>query len=245
MKVSIPYLTPQQLVTLARGDADYTVPAHRVNIAAQTLLATATFEQLQQLTDLDLEISEDNFIRIWRSLLLKRSQDVFEKCRRQRPNHYLRVSSQLIVPAPLGDLLYSLGRYFHAEEGVVYETIPPNQADPVENWWQIESGPLQQWIRTCNRMKTKYLMRETPLSSEYDGKPIMLASQQVEGDIVTIKTKFNTLELPDGLIAAVNEPLYENPPFAFANSHIVVVEKKYQPGLVAEYVGSYVTDSAV
>ncbi|KAL1447175.1 hypothetical protein WDU94_015608, partial [Cyamophila willieti] len=70
----------------------------------QVLLPTAVYRQL---TTVELDINEDNFIRMWKTLLLKRAQDVHERAKHVRPANHIRLSSQIICPAPLADLAYS------------------------------------------------------------------------------------------------------------------------------------------
>lgn len=57
----------------------------------------------------DLPITGENFIRMWKTLILKRVQDVYEKEKHVRSDHYVRLDRSILTPAPLTDLLYALG----------------------------------------------------------------------------------------------------------------------------------------
>lgn len=114
---TIPLLTPSELIHLARTDADYVFVDMPLDVAAQVSLPQATYRQLVSLRVVDLPITEAEFMRVWRTLLLKRSQDVYEKCHSTRPDHYVRITQQTLVPGPLSDVLYHLGseyRFFNS-----------------------------------------------------------------------------------------------------------------------------------
>lgn len=65
-------LTPELLLSFGRLDSDYHVHQLVVNIAWQTVMAEATFDQMEQLNSVDPPITKDAFVRIWRTILLKR-----------------------------------------------------------------------------------------------------------------------------------------------------------------------------
>lgn len=242
--LNLPYLTPQRSLTLSRGDPDYFVVDVPLQVAPQTLLPTAVHRQLSQLTAVDLEINEENFIRMWRTLLLKRTQDVHERTKHVRSANHIRLTSQITSPAPLADLAYSLGSYFRAPTGVNYHLTPPQAAAP-EPFWAVDNQIVAQWIRTCKRFQKLYVMREFPLASDFENKPLVLTTSNVQAGFVTVKTKINTTEMSDGLISAVNDPLFPNNHFPFNNSHITLLHSKNQAVLVADYTGSYVLDANV
>lgn len=157
-KLTLPFLTASRLTSLGRADSDYHVQDVVMSIDGQDTLPTSVYLQLAQLVNVDLDITQENFIRMWKTIILKRSQDVYEKEKHTRPNHYVRLSPLLLVPAPLGDLLYSIGQYHNVNEGVVYDTSPLAQAAATENWWTVDAEILAQWIRTMSRMSKLYFL---------------------------------------------------------------------------------------
>lgn len=238
--MSIPFLNPTRTITLGRADSDYHIQDVVMSIADQTTLPDMVHAQMTQLVDTELEITEVNFRRMWRTLLLKRAQDVYEKEKYRRANHFVRLGPQMLVPAPLGDLVYSIGQFHNVAEGVVYDTNPPAQAAQPEDWWTVDPDITNAWTRTMRRMQRKYVMREMPLASEYQAKPLMLCTGQVAGALKTVKAKYASIELTDGLITLVNDPIYQPPAHAFGSCHIMVVDAKPWITIAGQYVGSYV-----
>lgn len=98
-----------------------------VNIDALVSVAQAIYQQLKQLSAIALTMDEVNFVRMWRTLILKRVQDIFKLEKHRRAEHFIRVMPNLRVPAPLADLLYSLGQLHSRALGTVFDMIPPAQ----------------------------------------------------------------------------------------------------------------------
>jgi hypothetical protein len=238
--LSIPFLTPTRTITLGRADSDYHIQDVVMSIAGQTTLPGLVHAQLTQLVDTELEVNLEAFTRMWRTLLLKRAQDVYEKEKYRRANHFVRLGPQMLVPAPLGDLVYSIGQFHNVAEGVVYDTNPPAQAAQPEDWWTVDANIANAWIRTMRRMQRKYVMREMPLASEYQSKPLMLCTGQDANGIKTVKAKYSSVEPTDGLITLVNDALYNPPAHAFAACHVTIVDAKPWQTIAGQYVGSYV-----
>lgn len=111
-KLSLPYLTVTRLIAPGRADSDYHIVDAVLNTGAQTTMLT--YLQMQQLLNVDLKVKQDEFIQIWRTLLLKKAQDVYEKEKYRRANHFIQLGTQRLVSAPLGDLVYSIGQFHHA-----------------------------------------------------------------------------------------------------------------------------------
>lgn len=239
-QLTIPFLTPQRTITLGRADSDYHTRDIVMSIAAQDTLPGLVHAQMTQLVDTELEITEAQFARMWKTLLLKRCQDVYEKEKYRRANHFVRLGAQMLVPAPLGDLVYSIGQYHNVAEGVVYDVNPPAQAAQPEDWWTVDANICNAWTRTMRRMQKRYVMREMPLASEYQSKPLMLCTGNTVGQLKTVKAKYSTVELTDGLITLVNDPLFDPPAHLFADCHVTIVDAKPWLTIAGQYVGSYV-----
>lgn len=60
------------LFTFGRRDNTYLTYDFAVNITAQNTLSGRTYDQIQELVSADLPITRDNFIRMWKTLILKR-----------------------------------------------------------------------------------------------------------------------------------------------------------------------------
>lgn len=115
--------TALDLMNFGRLDSDYTIVDHAVNINGQDTLPGMTYDQQSELTTIDLPIDRLMFIRVWKTLILKRLQDVFEQEKRVRAQHFVRLARNQLLPAPLADLLYALGSFHSPATGVLpYDT---------------------------------------------------------------------------------------------------------------------------
>lgn len=167
----------QRLSTVSdfgRLDSDYTVVDHAVDINGQDTLPGMVYDQMSQLTTIDLPIDRPGFIRVWKTLILKRLQDVFEQEKRVRAQHFVRLARNQLLPAPLADLLHSLGSFHSPATGVIHHMTPPAQAAAPENWWNVDNVLFVNWLLSINRMKHLFAMKEFPMINDYETRPIML-----------------------------------------------------------------------
>lgn len=176
---------------------------------------------------------------MWKTLILKRVQDVYTKVTKVRPTHYVRFDDMITVPAPLGDLLYSMGSYYNREEGILYTPTQPAQPATPEDWWTVDSTIVRQWNTTMKRFTPFYTMRQTPLKSDYDLKPLILATISDSGVLRSVRAKYSFLEMTDGLIALTHDSLYHTVIHSFDECNILVVESKCRNFISKAYVGSY------
>ncbi|KAI5693023.1 hypothetical protein M8J76_012893 [Diaphorina citri] len=241
--LTLPYLTPQRQLSLCRGDPLCTIVNVPLQVNAQDNLPAAVYDQLVQLTTVELGITPEHFTRMWKTILLKRAQDVYERAKSVRPPNHVRLAPQVIVPAPLGDVLYSLGNYMCNANGVNYHLVPPPQAAPAEDWWTINANIVTTWNQTMARYQKLYVMRESPLPSNNDGKTIIMTGRNVQQDLVSVRAHLNTIELSDGLIHAVNDNLFPNDHLPYNNQSLQVLSNQSLPNLRSQYVASYVLDS--
>lgn len=83
-----------------------------------------------------------------------------------------------------------------------------------------------------------YTMRQTPLKSDYDLKPLILAGTNDSGVLRSVRAKYSHLEMTDGLIALAHDALYDPVIHAFDDCNIQVVESKCRSYINEAYVGS-------
>jgi hypothetical protein len=224
-------------------DSDYHVQDVTLSIANQNMLSGATYDQIQQLITVDLPITRDNFIRVWKTLILKRCQDVFEQEKHHRADHFIRINRNILVPAPLSDLLYMIGQHHSNVTGVIYDSVPPAHAANPPPWWAVDNDLVQQWCLMVNRLKTNYLMREFPSMTDYTNKPLMLTSLHDNEDLRSIKAFTNEPKPADALIRFVNDPLYDPVPHAYDACHLRMTEQLALTTIRYCYVGAYVINS--
>lgn len=245
IRPAIPFLTGSVATPLSALASDYHVQEVVLDPAAQTRCAEATYETMQQLVNVDLAITQAPFTRMWRTLILKRSQDVYEKFRNRRAANYVRLGVNTLVPAPLGDVLYGLGSFYHADTGIRYYTGPPAQPADVPNWWVLDNAAQNAWDVTMARLSHQYLMREFPAHLDHKGRTLFFCSRQLLDDDanVSVKTHSSVIDPVDGLICGVNENLFNPVPFPFVDSHLEVFQRLHVQSLTREYTGSYILSS--
>lgn len=63
-----------------------------IQIGNYLAVLTRVYQALMQLTSVDLPLTEDQFVQMSRTLLLKRVQDVIERESSTRPAHFVRLA---------------------------------------------------------------------------------------------------------------------------------------------------------
>ena len=76
-----------------------------VNPSETTAFITNIYEQQEQLCSNALPLTVDEYVRMIKTIILKRVQDIHEKCFNQRAPNFMRLYRNIIVPKPVYDLL--------------------------------------------------------------------------------------------------------------------------------------------
>lgn len=240
--LSIPFLTGANSLSFGRTDSDYHTVDLVINIDAQETLPGLVYDQIIQLTSIDLPLTRGMFIQMWKTILLKRVQDVIEKQRLARPNHFIRLGRNLELPAPLADLVYSIGRFHSHATGVVYDIAQPPRADPAPAYWDVDPLIVTFWQQSMARMRQAYTMREYPSPSEFDNRPLGLTTIQTANQLRSVRAYTNETSANDALIRFVNDDLYvEHNHFTFDTSHLSVVDRLELASTRARYISCYTT----
>jgi len=235
------YRLPQRYtLDFGRLDRDYFIRDVHVNIDGQENLARATYNQMEQLTQMDLPIAEDDFVRVWKTLILKRIQDIFETEKCVRADHFVRITRSILLPAPLADLLYSLGMFLDTTSGITYHVIPPNRPAQPQPWWTVDAALLAQWITTTHRMSHLFTMKEYPSIRDTEGRPLVLTAIQDANGFRSVKAISNQPTPADGLIRFVNDELFQDG-VVFNDCHLRMTE----PMLIAHVRFDYLRDYCI
>lgn len=239
----IPTLRSEHSLSFGRLDSDYQRLSRVLNIAAQDLLPTAVYNQLIQLTSVDPPLTRATFTRMWRTLILKRVQDVIEKQRLQRPEHFVRLARNIMLPAPLADLLYSIGSFHSRTNGLIYTTSQPSRADPAPNWWTVDSQIVAHWQTMMGRFSSSYIMREFPSPSDWENKPLLLTSISDTADtqLRAVRAYTNEVTMNDAFIRFVNDDLYGQE-ITYQNCHLRIIDGLDRNTIIYDYTRSYVTN---
>lgn len=242
--LAIPYLSGATLLDFGRRDSDYRVRDFVLNIGEQQTLPVRTYSQMEQLVRVDLPITREQFTRMWRTLILKRVQDVYEHEKHQRAEHFIRLVRNILVPAPLADLLYSIGQMHSSARGFVYDTIPPPRPANPPDWTIIDPAIVANWTLTMNRMKHQFMMKEFPAMRDYQNKPLCLVRIHDANDMREVKAYTNEPQPSDALIAMVNDRLYQDAHNVTYNEcSLRMTDSLDRLSICCEYVGSYVLSS--
>lgn len=132
--LALPSFTGQTHLDFGRIDSTFRRVDRVFDIKGQWNVANAIYHQLSQLVTVELAISHTAFIRMWRTFILKRVQDVFENEKSRRTDNFVRMGRNLPLPKPLDDLLYSIGQRHSRALGTIFDAIPPPRDTTPEDW---------------------------------------------------------------------------------------------------------------
>lgn len=247
-KLNIPWIShPRQTLNFGQLDSDYTQDALTLQLANQVNLPTAVYETISSLVTIDLGITLETFIRIWRTIMLKRAQDVAEELSGARTNNYLRFTRSIPLPGPLYDLIDGLGIYDSKIRGVTYFVNPPERpAAQAPNYWTYNVAAMQQWIREMRRIGTQYVVKDYPDKTTIHNRPLVLTTfnDTNHNETRLIYGYTNEPTKNDALIRFVNDDLFDQHEYVtFANSHTRLSRKTDISAVRADYVASYDLES--
>lgn len=228
-------LSMHEALIFGRMDSDFTIVDVTLMINNQDTLSGLTYDQLESLTTTALPINRVNFIRMWKTILLKRVMDVFEGEKHRRAEHFVRLNRNLILPAPLADTIYSIGAYTSYANGTVYHFVPPARAADPEPWWTLDTTIFNAWNLTLNRLQHLFIMKTYPPLSEWDTRPLILTVLQVNGQYRRVKAVTNDPQPSDALITMLNDQLFQ-PVIPIADCHLNMCEYYHTDGIRTTYL---------
>lgn len=238
--LSIPFVRGQLLLDFGRLDSTYHRQDLVLEIDNQNTVAAATYQQLEQLCPIALPMTQDDFVQMWKTLVLKRVQDVYEQEKHRRAPQFVRVMQNIPVPAPLADLLYSLGQHHSRALGTIFDMTPPPQPAQPPRWWELDPMILDHWCLLMGRMSTIFMMKEFPSKSEFKDRAIGMTSILDQGETRSVRSLTNEPTPADGFIRFIHDELFVVP-LPYNNSQLRIVEGLERSSILRTYVGSYVT----
>lgn len=235
-------LPPRWTLEFGRSQSDYTVRDFKLSIGNQDSLAKATYQQIFNLSLDELPITEDDFVRMWKTLILKRVQDVFETVKCQRSANFVRIIRNIYLPAPLADLIYSIGSFTEDKLGIVMTMVPPDQASKPENWWTADSDIIAKWILLTHRIQDRFVMKEFPSNRDVEGRALVLTTRKVTNGYCEIRSLTNSPTPADGMIRFLNDELFTNG-YEFADCHLRMTDRLNYQQVLYGYLQPYCTGS--
>ena len=228
------------LLNFGRLDSDHHIHNVTINIGALTRVFDSTFDVLEDLSVANVPIARNDFIRMCRTLVLKRAMDVQDQEKGVRPPHFLRLPSKFLVPRPVADLLYSLGQHKSPANGVVYDILAPAQLGIPQPWYAVDPQIVADFTTWIHRNQKYYQMCEIPPRTQKEGTPLVLTNSNEAGGENQVKAGVNNPQISDALLRCVHEnAMFQNPPFAYANCHLQMTERLDMAYVLTTYVNSY------
>lgn len=225
-----------------RMDRDSTNVVHVVNITNQDTLSGETYDQLQQISSVQLPITRAKFIRMWKTIILKRTQDVYESQYMVRPTEYIRLNRSIVLPATLADVVHALGSFFSTVTGRTHFIAPPARPAPPEEFWTVDSNIVRDFIATTQYMNPCFIMKEYPSQRETDARPIMLTYRLTQNARMRIKALTNEPRLSDAFIRMVNDDLFvAHGRFSAASCSLNMTPDLTPSTIRGRYIAGYVT----
>lgn len=217
-----------------------------VSINNQNTLSGTTYDQLEILCNDEqktLPISRDDFIRMWKTIILKRVQDVFQEEKKRVIDNRIFFSCSLQVPLTLYDLLISLGCFESKVNGTIYHIVLPKVKDAAEEkWWTLDDEITKNWIMTMAMMQHRFQMGVFPNSDSIMGSTLMLTTiSDLANGQRTIKMVTNEVHQSQSFVRLVNDDIFEpDTRVTFDNCHLYAFNTKHQNSAMLQYVGDYV-----
>lgn len=135
-----------------RLDSDYFILNRVLAIDNQDTVPGMVYDQMQQLVSVDLLLTRAQYIRVNKTLLLKRVQDVYEKEKSVRPDHYIRIARNIRMLAPLAETLSAIGAYHSNADDVLYHVVQPDLPAQPPEWWNVDPALIVLWNQMMGRM---------------------------------------------------------------------------------------------
>lgn len=212
---------PDISLNFGRLNSDYTIVTRTLQIDALEALPRAVFHTLESLVTIDLAITEDQFIQVFKTLAYKRVQDVITMQTGTRPANYIRFLRALRLPAPIADFYDALGTFTSARLGMIFHLAAPEV--PKTNrpaWMTLDQNLLSLFDRTVSRFKELYTLKPFPDTNDVAKRALALTSLHAADDIGSVKAYTDETSPEDTVIRLLSEELFDaNARFTYDNSH--------------------------
>jgi hypothetical protein len=184
---------------------------HKIKIDNQESLSSMTYDMMNSMVKRKMALSKAEFVRMWKTLILKRAQDVYTASKGKRPENLLLIGPFSVVPAPLGDLLNSMGYFQTNFCGGFHHIVPP--ANNGEDFWTVDNDILYKWSLELGRFSSLYTLKEFPYKYDCSNRALVLTRLCKEKDsngYAAVKCYTQEPKDSDRLICSVNDELFEN-----------------------------------
>lgn len=233
-------LSPRDVLHFGTVESDGTTQEHILSISNQARLAEHTWNLLHNLTAVELPLTVAQFTRMWKTLIYFRAQQVDETFNRRRRANRIILDPNILAPAPLIDVLDSLGSYADPHSGITHYVCPPtpNRLNP-ELWTLADSLTCRRWTWMMLRFKRAFTILPLPNAKDIENRPLPLTSIDPLGnDQVIVRCKHLGPTAMDGIVRAMNEELFAQPLHA-DDCNIRMTPRIHTPSALLEYCDAY------
>lgn len=239
---SVPYAgKPHVKLNFGRHDADGTIMPMPVNIEGTKILAAATYQFMSSLSIAEPPLTEDQFVRMWRTVVLKRAQDVYEATSGVRPDGFIRFGTTLTIPRPLADFVAAIGRYTSIQLDVHFDPSPPVKTSPPQDWYTVDTTIYHNWQIWMIRMKNLYQCVDFPRRSQVIGLPYAIMSFEYDkrdlNGVITITHEATSSDALLFFVCGVHPYAHLGMPKTYM--HTVMTKKSSIHFTRGEYLMSY------
>lgn len=247
--LSVPYLNQnQQSLAFGKLDSDYHVHSRILSPEGLGYLPVALKDQLDMIVTVEIDMTVEELDYMIKLLMLKRAQDIYRKVHARYPPHMVIVPRISLIPAPIHDLLNSLGTFHSKVTGVNYVTHPPEYPNRnIPTYWVVNNAIVRRFNQLMSRLQYQYTMRAFPHLIDVEDRPLMITElsnydENIESVIVNSWT--NEPRPSDALIRSVCEKIYlDDALITYANCKMTMTQEIQKQPTLAQYVGSYVLES--
>lgn len=223
---------------LGRTDSVRHATTIAVNVNGWNDFPGRCYDLLVTMSVAELPITRDNFIRVSKTLLLKRLMDVHEMVHTTRPDHYVRISRHVGLPAPIADTLHSIGYYLSPSSGAYFMPAVPARAAQPEPFWTVDTALMDQWVNTIAQLESSYMMREYPSPSDTGFRPWISARLETHNATRRVMIHNTETSLADAFSRLVNDDVFTGQPENMTQT--IGIDFVEMSTLRSEYMRSYV-----
>lgn len=225
-------------------DSTYNVVPIPVLINNQDRVARATFNLMYQLTTVVPPIEVNDFIEMYKTLILARFQDVISQTTGDIfPNH-IHIEPTTLVPGPMAELLFGLGSYHSNVTGAIYVPALPPAADPPEAWRAFNNNHYRDYQLYCSRQARVYTMHPFPSKFDFEQKSMIMTTQrQYDNGSRQIRSLTNETTSFDSVVRFMHDD-FSGPasPITYDHSSIQLSERTHYETTLAGYLASFILD---
>lgn len=247
--ISVPFLN-QNHQTLAFGklDSDYFIHSRVLQPDALLHLPITLKDVLDSIVSVELDITAEEFTFVTQQLLLKRAQDVYRRIYAANPRNKIVLPRISMIPAPIFDVLNSVGTFHSKVTGVNYVSVPPEKPKrDVPAFWNVNLAVIRRFNIAMSRLQHQFTMREFPSHLDTEDRPLLLtelSDYTDDQDTVFVKAWTNEPRPSDALIRSISEQLYADDDLInYDNCKLTMSQEVVKQTTLTEYVGSYVKQS--